>query len=393
MEALAILAVVLIFLPLPLCIYLIVQRSKDLKRIQKLEEKVLAHRVSQSAETRPPVVEPPQSQAAEPSSQPRPFTRAATVETVPPDPAPAEPKIIFYNEEEGPPRATPVLAKETPSPKSSGTSGFIALLRSIGIWPPEESASAEAGLMQWWLPRIGGLLATLSVISFAVYISQGTPPWVRFIELLVADGIALAAGFYFLKKRPKFGSTVMSTALSMVYLTSIAAYAAPQVRVIENPFIGIAIQFAVVASIFFASIRLQNRNVAIMALAYGFASSLFSSYVGLLEPSLISALALYVVGIAFSRKFDWFPILSLSTVGVYLPVLSFYALYAIGSTTITLPHFWSVIAYLLISVSLLPFWELRWNLTKAFPRLSVLHAVNTTACLATGYLYMRSVNI
>ena len=59
MEALAILAVLLIILPLPLCIYLMVQRSKDLKRIQKLEEKVLAHRVSQSAETPPPVVTQP----------------------------------------------------------------------------------------------------------------------------------------------------------------------------------------------------------------------------------------------------------------------------------------------------------------------------------------------
>ncbi len=393
MEALAILAVLLIILPLPLCIYLMVQRSKDLKRIQKLEEKVLAHRVSQSAETPPPVVTLPQSQATEPSSQPRPLAQEASIETAPPHPTPAKPKIIFYNEEEGPQRDSPLIAKDTPSPKSSGTSGFIALLRSFGIWPPKESSSAEAGLMQWWLPRIGGLLATLSVISFAVYISQGTPPWVRFIELLVADGIALAAGFYFLKKRPKFGSTVMSTALSMVYLTSIAAYAAPQVRVIENPFMGITIQFAVVAAIFFASMHLQNRSIAILALAYGFASSLFSSYVGLLEPSLISALALYVVGIAFSRKFDWFPILSLSTIGVYLPVLSFCALYAIGSTTITLPHFWSVIAYLLISVSLLPFCDFRWNLTKLFPRLSVLHAVNTTACLAIGYLYMSSFNI
>lgn len=242
--------------------------------------------------------------------------------------------------------------------------------------------------MQWWLPRIGGLLATLSVISFAVYISQGTPPWVRFLELLVADAAALAAGFYFLKKRPKFGSTLISTGLSMVYLTSIAAYAAPQVRVIENPFVGIAIQFAVVAVIFFASIRLKNRNIAVMALVYGFASSLFSSYAASPESALISALALYVTGIAFSRKFDWFPILTISTVGAYLPVLSFCVLRAIGSNTITLPDLWSMIGYLLISVSLLPFCDFRWNLTNAFHRLSLLHAVNTTTCLALGYLYM-----
>lgn len=389
METLAIIAIVLIFLPFPLCIYLIIQRSKDLNRIQKLEESILQYGTGDKRKAPPSTASPPplpsnaQVKAGVPSSSDSP------PEPVEAHPTPVLAKFTFYKQEQEVAIASPTRKAKAPPPIPSGPSQFVTLLRSIGVWPPEELSSAEVGLMQWWLPRIGGLLATLSVISFAVYISQGTPPWVRFIELLVADALVLAAGIHFLKKRPKFGSTLISTGLSMVYLTSIAAYAAPQVRVIENPFVGILIQFAVVAFIFLASLRLDNRNIAIMALVYGFASSLFSSYVGLLESSLVSALALYLTGIAFSRKFDWLPILSISTVGAYLPVFSFCILEAIGSSTITLPHLWSVLGYLLISVSLLPFCDYRWRLANAFPRLSVLHAVNTTACLAIGYLYMR----
>jgi len=243
--------------------------------------------------------------------------------------------------------------------------------------------------MQWWLPRIGGLLATLAVISFAVYISQGTPAWVRFAELVLADIAALGAGIFFLKRRPRFGSTLLSTGLSMLYLTSIAAYAAPPVRIIANPLIGIALQFSIVAFIFATSLRLSNRNIAIMALAYGFLSSLFSSYVGLLESSLFSALALYLIGITFSRKFDWLPILSISTIGSCLPLLSFCLLEIIGSRTITLPHAWSVLGYLLITVSLLPLSDAIWKLFSEKPAIRRLHLLNTSLFLAIGYLYMK----
>jgi len=389
MEALAILAIILIILPLPLCIYLIVQRNRDVKRIQKLEEDVRRFRSGKQREAATKEAMPPPLPREESVE-----TRAAASTETPSKPlqtsesSSAKPKIVFYNEEEGPPKSTTPSEPHGPPPIIPTHSRLVSQLRSIGLWPPEDAASAEAGLMQWWLPRIGGLLATLSVIYFAVYISQGTPPWVRFVELLIADGLVLGAGFYFLKKRPKFGSTLTATGLTMLYLTSVAAYAAPQVRVIENPFIGIAIQFAVVALIFIASLRLDNRNIAIMALIYGFVSSLFSSYVASPESSLISALALYLTGIVFSRKFDWLPILSISTVGAYLPVFSFCILEVIGSSTLTLPHLWSVIGYLLISVSLLPLCDYRWKLAESFPRLTVLHAINTTACLAVGYLYV-----
>jgi len=384
MELLLVCAgIVFLLAPLPLCIYLLVQRTKDVRRLREMD--VALSELSRNFDRgrkdgahTPPVAGPEEAGALPPSLPERP----------PEVPAHHDPTIAAAARE--PVADSGIVSDEdAPPEKPSVLSRITAFLRSIGIWPPEELARAEAGLMQWWLPRIGGLLATLTVISIAAYISQGTAPWIRFAELLVTDIVALAIGAYFLKRRPKFGATLISTGLSMAYLTSIAAYAAPPVRVVQNPLIGILIQFAVVVAIFLASARLSNRNIAIMAVVYGFVSSIFSAYVGFLESSLISALALYIIGIFFSRKFKWLPVLSVSVFGAYLPVLSFCVLKTIHSTTLTLPDTWSVIAYLLVSVSLLPLCELRWNLAKFFRAFSSLHALNTSACLAAGYLYMR----
>lgn len=391
MSFLVFLGALFVLLPLPLCVYLLIKRSRDDKRIQSLEQRLnnlTASEAPQKQTSRSttasgaPAPSPEVSSA--PAPRPTPFTQGDVGPEPPRKPAAAQAFKTSVSKPE--PKAT---VSPKPKQKPAGSSRLVETLRSIALWPPKGAASAEAGLMQWWLPRIGGLLATLAVISFAVYISQGTPAWVRFAELVLADIAVLGAGIFFLKRRPRFGSTLLSTGLSMLYLTSIAAYAAPPVRVIANPFIGIALQFSTVAFIFAASLRLSNRNIAIMALAYGFLSSLFSSYVGLLESSLISALALYLIGIVFSRKFDWLPILSISTIGSCLPVLSFCLLEIIGSRTITLPHEWSVLGYLLITVSLLPLSDAIWKLFAEKAAIPRLHLLNTSLFLAIGYLYMK----
>jgi hypothetical protein len=399
MEILLICAgIAFLLAPLPICIYLLVQRSKTVQRLRDLETAVWelcqkseeSHQIGKAAPGTPSPKETEPSKPTEAELTPKVLAHPEPTIAAAAKKFPADYGIVFDEEktrkEASPP---PPVPPKPPLRQPPALSRITAFLRTIGLWPPEESSTAEAGLMQWWLPRIGGLLATLSIISFAVYISQGTPPWVRFVEMILADIVVLGIGFYFLKRRPKFGATLISTGLSMAYLSSIAAYAASPVRVIENPYVGILIQFAVIVGIFLISHRLSNRNIAIMALVYGFVSSIFSSYVGLLESALISALALYIIGIFFSRKYNWLPILSISTIGAYLPVLSFCVLKSIHSTTLTLPDTWSVIAYLLISVSLLPLCELRWNLAKSLNAFKSLHALNTTACLGVGYLYMR----
>lgn len=381
------LAALFLLLPLPLCVFLLVKRSKDARRIHNLEQDLAYltkkfYRDSHDAAPEPeatPATEPNAIRDPNPEEATVPPQAAAATAASPGDPSDFE--IALEPSPEAPEAAPPPAAGRRLNP--------IAFLRTIGLWPPEDASTAEAGLMQWWLPRLGGLLATLAVISFAVYISQGTPPWVRFVELVIADGVVLGLGIRFLKKRPRFGANLLSTGLSMVYFTSIAAYAARPVRVIESPTLGILCQFAVIVGIFFASLKLANRNIAITALIYGFVSSLFSAYLGLLESSLISALALYIVGVFFSRRFQWTPILALSTVGAYLPILAFCGLKILDSSALVLPHSWSVLAFLMVTVSLLPLCESKWDLGKTLDSFRSLHILNTTLFLGFGYLYMR----
>ena len=110
---------------------------------------------------------------------------------------------------------------------------IIEFLAGIGMWPPppEENLNRETLLMQWWLPRIGGVLALLSALFFAVYINQNTSPLFKCIELLVTSLAITGAGRFLERRYRRFGGVVLVTGLIMLYLTSVAAYVLPATRV------------------------------------------------------------------------------------------------------------------------------------------------------------------
>ena len=106
-----------------------------------------------------------------------------------------------------PPPLPPVAAKSQPAvpkksapePKPAKTFSLSGFLRGIGLWPPErEKGSAELVLMQWWAPRIAGLLAILALIFFAVYVAN--TPLVKFLEMLAASVGVLGLGLFLTKK-------------------------------------------------------------------------------------------------------------------------------------------------------------------------------------------------
>lgn len=140
--------------------------------------------------------------------------------------------------------ATPVEpVRSAPPPLKQKKTDPLDFLRGIGCWPPKrQQGSAELALMQWWAPRIGGGLAVLSIIFFAVYVAQGTPPWVKFMEMVVASFGVFGLGAFFSKKRPGLGNVLVATGLSMIYISSVAGYAVGPVRVVENPLIGALMQ-------------------------------------------------------------------------------------------------------------------------------------------------------
>lgn len=263
-------------------------------------------------------------------------------------------------------------------------------LRTMGLLPPKDRARSEVDLMQWWAPRIGGMLAVLAVIFFAVYVAHSAPPWVRFLELLVGDAVVIALGFKLLKNRRNLGQVVLATGLSMLYITSVAAYVARPVRIIDDPMLGLVFQLAVLALNIGIGLRLGFRNVVLLSLIYGYGSTLFSAMEGLREGALLTALALQLAGTFLHKRFQWIPLMGVGTLGYTLPVFGFFILNAVGGH-VTLPWTEAVLIYLAIGVSLLPLKD-RFGVDADAGKSRVwrlLMGFNTSACLGAGYLYVK----
>ena len=179
------------------------------------------------------------------------------------------------------------------------------VLRRMGILPPEDSKGAgEAVLMQWWLPRMGGLLALLSALFFGVYINQDTAPWFKCLELFSAS-LAVAVGGRFLERRyAGFGGVLVVTGLIMLYLTSVAAYLLPATRVIEHPLPGALVQAAVLAVICSVGLLRRSRVIILLAFYFSIFMGLFMVWEGLREGALIAAALLLMAGLVIARMAD-----------------------------------------------------------------------------------------
>ena len=163
---------------------------------------------------------------------------------------------------------------------AAGHHAITCLIR-IGLWPPvREDGSAELALIQWWAPRLAGALGILSIIFFAVYVAQGTPPWVKFIEMIATSISVFALGLFFFKTRPEFGNVLVATGLAMIYISCVAGYAVEPVKIVENPILGALMQLAALALNFGMGIWKKERGILVLAIVFGYFSSLFAALEG-----------------------------------------------------------------------------------------------------------------
>lgn len=425
-----------LLLPLPLCIYLLVQVSKLKNRVRGLtgeekkypemdtlekaaeltalkqrvalleslmkrlqEERVATASVAKAAVVEAAKVEekiaPPLEVKAEAVERADVMEAAKELEST----AKEEPKPEVMTQEEKlrnafeTARQKAAQAKQEDKQEAEGPSlaeKIAQAMRTMGLLPPKDRARDEVDLMQWWAPRIGGMLAVLAVIFFAVYVANSAPPWVRFLELLAGDAVVIALGFKLLKKRRNLGQVVLATGLSMLYMSSVAAYVARPIRIIDDPALGLAFQLAVLAMNIAIGLRLGFRNVVLLSLVYGYGSALFSAMEGLREGALLTALALQVAGVFLHKRLQWMPLMGVGTLGYTLPVFGFFLFDAVGGQ-ITLPWTEAVLIYLGIGVSLLPLKDrFGMNANEGISRVwRLLMGFNTSACLAVGYLYVK----
>ncbi len=372
---------------------ILIRLYKSTDRIKALEWRLgqleKNFRESKQTERSEPVVEPEPTQPSETAIPVSEATDSPAQDFVISGPAPAKP----------PPPPVPEVADTTSPPTEEPASRpktavwgqkAIGFLRSIGIWPPErDEESSELVLMQWWAPRLGGVLAILAIIFFAVYVGQNLAPWVRFSEMVAASFGVFGLGLYIAKKLPGLGNVLVATGLSMVYVSSVAGYAVGPVKVVENPIVAALMQLAALVLNFGMGSWKRDRGILILAVIFGYISSLFAALEGFREAALISALLVYVAGLISYRRIGGLTLVSLSVVGAYLPLAGFLGIEWVKDAAVY-PAFWSVIVFLILTVSLLPgikvylddpgFLAPKWN--------RLYQALNTSLAIGLGYLFV-----
>lgn len=202
----------------------------------------------------------------------------------------------------------------------AGARGLSDLLRSVGMLPPEKGMGIESGWIQWVAPRLGGVFAVLAVLFFGVYVAQNAKPWVRFLEAFAVSGAVFGCGMWLRGRNRSYGSILSTVGLGMIYTTVIAGYAAPAIRVIESPWVGMLAQMAVVILSMGLAMRWADRGIVLFSLLLGMGTSVFSAWVGLQEAALAAGVLVLASGYVFAVRWDWRPCLVFALIGSSLPL-------------------------------------------------------------------------
>jgi hypothetical protein len=293
------------------------------ERLQKLET-MKGEPVMASAE---PVPVPPDPVPEPVPTPPEPVPGPPSV-----SPAPLPEQPMEVKEPTPVPQAVPEAQASTAEVEERPVWWVAAAIKDfmvgIGMWPPASASgrNRETLLMQWWLPRIGGMLALLSALFFGVYINQSTSPFFKCLEL-VAVSLLIAGGGRFLERRyATFGGVVMVTGLIMLYMTSVAAYVLPAVRVIENPLVGTLVQAAILGFICVVGFLRRSQAIVFLAFAFGLFLGVFMAWEGLREGALIASILLFMAGIILSRISCFNRLIWVITPGAFLVALAFPAI-------------------------------------------------------------------
>jgi len=300
----------------PIILYL--QYSKQKKTIHRLEEelRILKDSLQEQAERQAKKPEPIQKQQPVPVPEPIPVKtdEGEHVSVSKPVSEPVQPTVVFSPEE-------PVEEIQ-----SVNIGEHIRIfLQGFGMWPlaSGEGMDRETVLMQWWLPRIGGILALLAALFFGVYINQDTSPLFKCLELAaVSIGIS-GLGWFMERKYKTFGGVLFVTGLLMLYLTSVAAYVLPATQVIGNPLIGSIVQGIILVGICLFGLLRRSTGLVLLAFYFGYFLGLFMVYEGLREGALIEAGLLFIAGIVLARRELFRELTWVVVSGSYLVVLAF----------------------------------------------------------------------
>lgn len=417
---LVLLGLAFVVVPFPLCIYLMVRQGKLKDRIHRLEKHVSEIRAQvpfrQKADERICSVGSTDTLSESirvgeaPVDKAKQAAEAAQVGVVPdecdgllsPDQVP-EPVSMAHGaavpdssqlKENG-------VASHVPSGGLAGISSAVSgtgkqsrsiadMLRSVGMLPPEKGVGFESGWIQWLAPRLGGVFAVLAILFFGVYVAQNAKPWVRFLEAFVVSGTVFGCGLWMRRRNRAYGTILSTIGLGMIYTTVIAGYAAPAIRVIESPWVGMVTQMSLVVLSSWLAMRWADRGMVLFSMLLGIGTSVFSAWVGLQEAALVAGGLVFASGFVFALRWDWKPCLIFGLAGSSFPLWTWVVQDALGMVK-ELPYEAAVMGYLIVialaCASLL--FAGKSTSLRIFASTGSLASVSGAILLISGYAWFR----
>lgn len=293
-----------------------------------------------------------------------------------------------------PPRAVPAVA-----PKPEPPTPFAEKLREWKILPPRDM-SVETVVMQWWAPRVGGLLALLALIFFGVWASKFASALVKILEM-TAVAVAVTGVGVFFKKRGNLslGDPMTATGTTMFYLVALAAGTFPPTKIFDSIPLALGVQILAILPTLWLG---RGKQVPMhLGLAFAFVSAMFAVFNGAGTAALVTALLAYGVAALFSAKKNELGLLLTGTLGAYLPLwamkLPFPRGEIISLDSISVgfdylflhPEFLICVAFFVVAVSFVPAVLLKkseTNLTCFLQAGNFLHATAALCCVSQVFV-------
>ncbi|MBQ6704904.1 MAG: hypothetical protein IJN19_02710 [Opitutales bacterium] len=282
----------------------------------------------------------------------------------------------------------PLSAEMSPSvvPAEPSTP-FVENLREWKILPPRDM-SIETVVMQWWAPRVGGLLALLALIFFGVWASKFASALVKILEM-AAVAVAVTGGGVFFKKRGNLslGDPMTATGTTMFYLVALAAGTFPPTKIFDSIPFALGVQILAILPTLWLG---RGKQIPMhLGLAFAFVSAMFAVLNGAGTAALVTALLAYGVAALFSAKKNELGLLLTGTLGAYLPLWAINLPFprseiirldcmSVGFDSLfQYPEFLICVAFFVVAVSFVPAVLLKkseTNLTRFLQAGNFLHA-------------------
>lgn len=286
--------------------------DRDRIRLAKLEV--------EDGEPAQPEAEPEPELAPKPSAElePPPLPVLSPMQRAKIEPvvvAQTEPKAVAAGRETEL-ESEPVVATAEKPPRSGPS--WREILERIYLWPPMGDETTEVRLASWWTIRVGIVLGVIAAVFFGVHVSQDIPPALRLVLMGGVGAGLIALGLWLESKFRAFGQILSAGGLAILYVTAFAAYAFEPTKVIDNPWVGLAVQLLGVGVMAGFSIWKRSEPLAAAAILLGCVSCWFSHAHGLHSFTLAGLLFLALTSAGLFFRFRWAAPLVVAMVGGYL---------------------------------------------------------------------------